>query len=284
MLMDGKKVALEIETLLKDIIAKSSTKPTLGILLVGDDPASVSYVKRKQDFGARIGVDVLVVNLGGDSTLEEVGVATKKLCETSTGCIVQLPLPNNLSSEKILELIPVGKDVDALTEGAITKFEDNEAGAIVSPVALAIRALLSSYKVEVSGKTIAMIGRGKLVGEPVSLLLERMGAKILFADKDTKDVGEVTRNADIVVSGAGVPNLVTKEMIKDGAVVLDAGTSEASGKLVGDVEKNVEEKASLFAPVPGGIGPVTVAMLFVNLFVLAGLVDLETILKEIRAQ
>ena len=282
--MDGKKVAGFVEDILKKTAQKSKHAPRLGILISGGDPASIQYVNKKKEFGERIGCTVRVVEFGISRSESELMEEIARLSDISDGVIVQLPLPKKYNSEKVQTAIPQSKDVDVLSPSARDSFVEQLSGSITPPVPLAILALLIYYGVDVKGRQIAVVGRGKLVGEPTIIVMEREGANVEFIDKETEGASatEIIRKADIVITGIGVPHFIKSDMVGEGAVVIDAGTSEASGKIVGDVDPAVSQKASLFAPVPGGVGPLTVAMLFVNLFTLAGLVDSTGVLLEIK--
>lgn len=282
MLMDGKTLALEISVLLQATLLKTDSLPSLGILLVGDDAASAQYVRTKQKFGERIGVPVELVLLPRDASEATVLESLRALDAKHSGLIVQLPLPFGFDTKTILATIPPEKDVDVLSPSARDAFVKQLSGALTPPVPLAILALLTAYDVAVKEKRVVLVGRGKLVGEPTGIVLGRLGAELAYAEKGTKNMHELTSIADVVVAGTGVPGLITSDMVSEGAVVIDAGTSEAGGKLVGDVDPAVGEKCRLLAPVPGGVGPLTVAMLFVNLFALRGLVAPQSLLQSLK--
>lgn len=256
MIIDGKKIAREIEENLTDIVSQGE-KRTLVVIIVGHNPASISYTKLKKMIGERIGVKVDLIHLEENTTEEELKDKIQELNKNENihGVIVQLPLPSEIDTESVLAKISSEKDIDGLSGKSVFN----------APVALAIEEILSRSNVTVSDKTVAIIGRGRLVGIPVAKWFRDMGANVEIISRDTKDISRVTLKADIIVSGAGSPYLLKPDMIKKGVIVIDAGTSEESGKLVGDVDPECADKCSLFTPVPGGVGPLTIVMLFKNL-------------------
>ena len=165
---------------------------------------------------------------------------------------------------KVLNAVPANKDVDVLSDGAIEKYEKGEL-SFVPAVAGAVSEIFKKYKIDFVGKKIAIVGRGRLVGRPVRSFFAREGAEISVINRDNIDSSNALKEADIIVSGAGSPYLIKPYMIKEGVALIDAGTAEKSGKLVGDIDPECKEKASLYAPVPGGVGPITIAILFRNL-------------------
>ena len=257
-ILDGKKLSGEILEGLKDDILRTTgvrKKLTLAAVLVGDDSQSKIFLRQKEKACNFVGVDFQLYrfpeNISQEELAEEVKkIARHKLCH---GIVIQLPLPIHIDAEKILSLIPAEKDVDVLSGKKMM-------AGVLSPVLAGILALLKEYKIEFQGKNVAVAGRGILVGKPVADWLERHGANVFMADKKTGDIADIAKKADIVISGAGEPNLITGDMIKKGAVVIDAS---------GDVEqKSVAKKASYLTPTPGGVGPMTVAMVLKNLLIL----------------
>ena len=177
---------------------------------------------------------------------------------------MQLALPEHIDTKAILDAVPVEKDIDVLSSKSRERFEKGELD-ITPPVVGAIKEIVEREQVEFGGKNVVVVGKGSLVGGPAALWFKNKGANVTVVDQDTNNITEVTQNADIIVSGAGVPGLITPDMIKEGMVLLDAGTSEQGGKLKGDADPACAEKASIFTPVPGGIGPITIATLLQNL-------------------
>ena len=254
MIVDGKKIAEEIEKELTERVQREGSR-TLAIVQVGDNPVSSRYTKRKQAIGERIGVSVVLKKFPEDVPQFELMSAIEEIANDVDGIIVQLPLPDHLDEDLVLNTAPDKKDVDALSV----------APYFIAPVAGVVREILERHNISIKDKCVTIIGYGKLVGKPVAKWCTEHGAKVSVADIDTKDLTSLTKGADIIVTGAGSPHLLKSDMITDGVVLIDAGTSESSGKLVGDIDPACAEKAALFTPVPGGVGPITVVMLFKNL-------------------
>lgn len=263
MIIDGRKIAEEIKHELKEKLARRGL--VLAVILVGDDPASRKFVERKIKFGEAVGVEVRLFEYEENITETDLAGEVEKLANDNgtAGIVIQLPLPRQINTSKILNLIPASKDVDALSENA----------SVLAPVVGAVKEILERSGVDLAGKRVLVIGQGKLVGRPVAIWLAQEGYEVETADINTKNLAELTKKADVIISGAGRPGLIKPEMLarptrgglKDGVVLIDAGTSEQSGKLAGDADPACAEKCSLFTPVPGGVGPITVAMIFKNL-------------------
>lgn len=186
----------------------------------------------------------------------------------SDGIIVQLPLPQTLNMQAVLDVIPTAKDVDMLSTVSMALFRDEKA-VIIPPVAGAVKEILDSANIKVHGEEVLVLGFGQLVGKPVSILMRHNGAHVTVIDKPVSDLALHVSEALVVISGTGSPRLVTKAMVNARHVLIDAGTSESDGKLVGDIDPDAAGTAALFTPVPGGVGPITVAMLMRNLCILA---------------
>ncbi|MEX0918799.1 MAG: bifunctional 5,10-methylenetetrahydrofolate dehydrogenase/5,10-methenyltetrahydrofolate cyclohydrolase [Candidatus Paceibacterota bacterium] len=267
MIIDGRALAQKIKAELKRELAEINLRPVLAVVLVGADPVSLKYIARKQKFGQDIGAEVRLFSYNETISEEDLLAEISRLAGEAGihGLIVQLPLPTRLSADRILATIPPAKDVDALTTDSLT----------LSPVAVAVAEIFSAYDIKPAGRPALVIGAGRLVGRPVAAWLSAVGAKVKVADIKTKaeDLTELCRRAEIIVTGAGQPNLIKPEMIKPGAVIIDAGTSEVGGRLAGDADPACADMASLFTPVPGGVGPVVVAALFKNLLTLAKVTD-----------
>ncbi|NOY35700.1 MAG: bifunctional 5,10-methylenetetrahydrofolate dehydrogenase/5,10-methenyltetrahydrofolate cyclohydrolase [bacterium] len=272
MIIDGKKIAEEIKIALKEEISGSGAKLTMDIIQVGDDAVSAKFVGRKEIFAGEIGVETKLRNFPESISGEDLRREIKKICGAGGGggIIVQLPLPSHINTQDVLNVIPAEKDVDVLSAAAFGRFATG--GDILPPVIGAVKEILDRSGFEIKGKNAAVIGAGILVGKPAAVWLINEGASVFVARSRTEDIAEYTREADIIISGAGKPNLITTEMVKGGAAVIDAGTAFKDGKpacpagrLAGDVHPEVAEKASIFTPVPGGVGPLTVAMVFRNL-------------------
>lgn len=255
MIIDGRQMAEEIKKELKEKLANKNLR--LVIVSVGDNTVSAKYLARKQKFGEAVGVETIVHEFAGDVSEDELARHLAKLADDRSvnGVVVQLPLPEQLDTEKLLTLIPSEKDIDALSPEA----------KVLPPVVAAIKEILERNSVLVEGKKAVVIGRGRLVGRPVALWLAQNGAEVEVVTLETKNPTAVIAQADLLVSGAGQPGLLKPEMLKEGVVLIDAATSEVNNKLAGDAEAACADKCSLFTPVPGGVGPLTVACLFKNL-------------------
>lgn len=260
-LIDGKALKDKILAELAGQISEKGLKPKLEIVLVGDDEPSLRYIGQKQKAAQEIGAISELHQLAESSSQEEVINLIQKLNsdQSVTGIIVQLPLPPQLDKEKILGEIKREKDVDGLTLGS--PFSPATPSGVME--------ILHEYHVLVKDKTAAVLGQSQLVGSPLSSMLEQEGARVVRIDINTPEpIEQLVQQADIAVSAVGKVGLVTESMVKPGAVVIDVGTNidPGTGKLVGDVDfEKVAEKASLITPVPGGVGPMTVAMLMKNL-------------------
>jgi len=271
-IIDGKMVASHI----KDNIAaevkilknKTGKTPGLAVVLVGDDPASAVYVKNKNKTCKNIGFQsfehILSENTSEDKLLNLINDLNND--DQVNGILVQLPLPSHISSKKILVAINPQKDVDG--------FHLENVGRLVTGNALfkpctpaGIIKLLDEYKIAIEGKNAVIIGRSNIVGKPVSFLLLERNATVTICHSRTKDLPSLSRSADILIAAIGKPNFVTPDMVKNNAVVIDVGINRLDGKLVGDVDfASVSKQASLITPVPGGVGPMTIAMLMENTF------------------
>ena len=274
-LLDGKKISEKIEKELKEKVLKIKKPLTLAIVLVGENQASKKYIEQKKKFGKEIKVGVEIFKfpktISTQKLRREVGKISKKT--RISGLIVQLPLPKNINTQYVLNAVSAKKDVDALTRELSGRIYLGSS-PILPPTTAGILKLSDGYKIEVKGKSVVIIGFGKLVGQPTSIVLAQRGATITVINEFTQNKEEFIKLADIVISGVGKPNIVTKKMLKDGVVVVDAGYSTVPGKagtvqFIGDVNKDAESVASYITPVPGGVGPMTVAMLFSNLIELS---------------
>jgi len=268
-LVNGKAIAAKIHASLKNNIETLSRPLGLSIFIAENHPASLAYVKKKMALAEALGVTVYfheLVSGDGEQFLEKGLLRDAKDPEVD-GIIVQLPLPSGWNRDKLLQLIPKEKDVDVLTRESMALFRDGKL-PILPPIVGAIQAILEEHKVSLEEKDVLVIGRGRLVGQPVSLWLRHNDAHVTMVGNDVSDLGTLTREADIIISGAGSPKLITKEMVSEKTVLLDAGTSEDGGSLVGDVAEECYSAVELISPVPGGIGPLTVAMLMKNLYIL----------------
>ncbi len=255
MLIDGKKIAERIYSEIRERIVESSTVPVLGILTCAPNFETEKYLAIKQKKASEVGIVTKVVRLESSATETELLTALAELVDTSDGVVVQLPLPSHIDTQKVLAAIPSSHDVDALNP---------ETTDILSPVVGAIIEIVKVHEIPIFEKHVVVIGSGRLVGLPAAKWFTEHGASVSVVTKDTVDIPFYTKNADIIVAGAGVPGHLTADMVKDGVAILDAGTSEDGGMLKGDAHPDCVHKASLFTPVPGGIGPITIAVLLRN--------------------
>lgn len=270
MLIDGKAIADDIAQRVRDAIALMARSPRLAVVVVGDDPVVASFVRRKRAFAERVGARFDEHLFSADTGTDELWANVDALARDADidGIVVQLPLPPGVDRARVLDAIPPEKDVDVLSHSAMAAFAAGIA-PVLPPVAGAVQEILERAAYDVAGRDALVLGHGRLVGAPVALLLGRNHAQVTVVDRAIADLGQMLATADIVVAGSGQPGLVTPDLVKNGAVLIDAGTSEESGKIVGDIDPGCAAKASLFTPVPGGVGPITVAVLFKNLTVLA---------------
>ncbi|MEN9698251.1 MAG: hypothetical protein RL448_206 [Actinomycetota bacterium] len=270
-ILDGKALASSIKLELAQEVAaltKAGKQPGLGTVLVGDDPGSHSYVTAKHRDCNEIGIKSIRVDLPVSATETEVLAEIEKLNQdhSCTGYIVQLPLPASINTQRILEAIDPKKDADGLHPLNLGRLVSGFPGPLpCTPVGIV--ELLRHYKVPISGAEVVVIGRGLTVGRPLGLLLSRKSenATVTLTHTGTKDLSKLTRNADIVIAAIGSAHFLKPEMIKPGAAVIDVGISRTSEGLIGDVDPAVTEVAGYFAPMPGGVGPMTRAMLLRNI-------------------
>lgn len=269
-ILDGRAVADAIKGELAvrvRALAARGVRPWLGTVLVGDDPGSRSYVAMKHRDCAEVGIESIRVDLPADATAEQVAEAVTGLNEdpACTGYIVQLPLPRHLDENAMLALIDPAKDADGLHPINLGRLVLNEPGPLPC-TPRGIVELLRRHGVPLAGAEVCVIGRGVTVGRPLGLILTRRSENctVTLCHTGTRDLAAHTRAADIVVAAAGVPHMLTADMIAEGAVVLDVGVSRVDGRLTGDVAPDVAAKASWVAPNPGGVGPMTRAMLLSN--------------------
>ena len=265
--LDGKATAAAIKSELKVKVDAMEVKPGLGTILVGDDPGSHSYVGGKHKDCAEVGIHSIRIDLPASATQADVLAAINDLnnAPECTGYIVQLPLPKGINANLILESIDPAKDADGLHPLNLGKLVIGEAAPLPC-TPRGIVELLHRYNVSTKGAEVVIIGRGLTVGRPLGLLLSRRGddATVTTTHTSTRDLAAHTRTADIVVAAVGVPHSITPEMIKPGAAVLDVGITRTDSGLQGDVHPDVREVAGHFAPNPGGVGPMTRAMLLTN--------------------
>jgi methylenetetrahydrofolate dehydrogenase (NADP+) / methenyltetrahydrofolate cyclohydrolase len=278
--LDGKATAAAIKAELKARVATLAERgitPGLGTLLVGDDPGSQWYVAGKHKDCAEVGIASLREDLPADATQEEIEAAVQRLNEdpACTGFIVQLPLPKGIDTNRVLELVDPDKDADGLHPTNLGRLVLRVNEPVTSPLPCTPRGiieLLRRHGVELAGADVVIVGRGVTVGRSIGLLLTRreVNATVTLTHTGTEDLAEHTRNADVIIAAAGVQGVITADIVKPGAVVVDVGVSRLTdpetGKssVVGDVDPGVLEIASWVSPNPGGVGPMTRAMLLSN--------------------
>lgn len=274
-LLDGKATRDDVLAELQvrvDALRARGTTPGLGTLLVGDDPGSQAYVRGKHNDCAKVGITSIRKDLPAESSQADVEAAVDELNAdpACTGFIIQLPLPGHLESGPLLERMDPAKDADGLHPinlGRLVLMETGPGGFAPLPsTPRGIVELLRRYDVPLAGARVTVVGRGVTVGRPLGLLLSRRSenATVTLCHTGTKDLAEEVRRADVVVAAAGRPGLITADMVKPGAAVLDVGITRTDAGLVGDVAPEVKEVAGFLAPMPGGVGPMTRAMLLTN--------------------
>jgi len=271
-IMDGKALAEKVKSNLLSNLSKSNKQPGLGTILVGDDPGSLAYVEGKHRDCAQIGIKSIKVNLPATANTGEIIKAVKDLNQNTecTGFIVQLPLPSGVNSEEVLLAMDPDKDADGLHPVNLGKLVLG-AKSLVPCTPKAILALLNEYKIKLSGSKVLIIGRGATVGRPLSILLSQkpINATVTLAHSATTNLLELIKEADIVVAALGSAHFIKPEMVKPGAVLIDVGITRGVTGLLGDIDPTVIKVASYFAPMPGGVGPMTRAMLLSNVIELA---------------
>ncbi len=269
-ILDGKATAAAVKADLASRVEALKAKgitPGLGTVLVGDDPGSHAYVGGKHKDCAEVGIESIRVDLPADTTQEQLEAEIRRLNDDPavTGYIVQLPLPKHLDANRVLELMDPAKDADGLHPMNLGRLVLGESAPLPC-TPRGIVELLRRYDVELNGAEVVVVGRGVTVGRPLGLLLTRRSenATVTLCHTGTKDMAAHVRNADIIVAAAGVPRLITADIVKPGAAVLDVGITRTDEGLVGDVAEDVRDVAGFVAPMPGGVGPMTRAMLITN--------------------
>ena len=271
-IIDGRAVAARIKEEIKEEIERTGVKPCLAVVLVGEDPASKVYVGNKKKACEYCGIGSLSYELPADTGEEELLELIHKLNNDDkvNGILVQLPLPPHISEDRVIDAISPDKDVDGFSKQSAGALMTGEKGFLPCTPA-GIIELLKSYNVEISGKNCVVMGRSNIVGKPAALLLLRENGTVTVTHTKTENIKEITRKADILVAAVGKPRLIDESYVKEGAVIIDVGIHRLDPeknngkKLCGDVDfESVAEKASLITPVPGGVGPMTIAMLMKN--------------------
>lgn len=269
-IIDGKKISQDIKNELKnevDELKKQNTTPGLAVVIVGEDPASKVYVRNKEKACEEIGIKSFAHVLPEETSEENLLSLIDELNNNSDvhGILVQLPLPKHIDSNKIIFAIDPKKDVDGFHPENVGKMTTGN-DALLSCTPAGMIELLKREQIQIEGSHCVVIGKSNIVGKPVSILLLNEGGTISVCHSKTKNLKEITKQADILVVAVGKPNFVTPDMIKEGVVIIDVGINRLdNGKIVGDADfEACEEKASAITPVPGGVGPMTIAMLMKN--------------------
>jgi methylenetetrahydrofolate dehydrogenase (NADP+) / methenyltetrahydrofolate cyclohydrolase len=268
MIIDGRKITQELKEVLKEEIKKRKKKLCISIFESDYTIAGQKFVNIKKKFAQDIGISFNEYKIPESANTKILKKMIEDASRGSDSIIVQLPLPSHFERDKVLSAIPYSVDVDVLSQKSIKKFKDGTL-SILPPVVGAIKEILDRSGVNIKDKKVVIIGKGMLVGAPSAVWFEREGGIVEIIDSKTQCLAEKTRDADIIVSGMGRPHMLVSDMLRQGVVLLDAGTSEMYGKLAGDAHPSCASKCSVFTPVPDGIGPITVVALFRNLLILS---------------
>jgi methylenetetrahydrofolate dehydrogenase (NADP+) / methenyltetrahydrofolate cyclohydrolase len=266
-IIDGKAVAARIREEVAREIADLDVTPGLATVLVGDDPASAVYVRMKREDSAEVGIESFHHEPGGDISADDLASLVRDLNsdERVHGILLQLPLPDHLDQDEFIPLIDPAKDVDGLTSVNAGLLMQDREEAVVPCTPAGVIELLKEAGAELEGARAVVLGRSILVGKPLAQLLLAANATVTHCHSRTRDLPAVCREADVLIAAVGSPGLVTADMVREGATVIDVGTNRTDDGLVGDVDfEAVREKAGAITPVPGGVGPMTRAMLLVN--------------------
>ncbi|RJQ14563.1 bifunctional 5,10-methylenetetrahydrofolate dehydrogenase/5,10-methenyltetrahydrofolate cyclohydrolase [Candidatus Parcubacteria bacterium] len=267
MIISGREMAHKVLKKLTLTWPRVKKQPSLGIILVGENPASLSFIREKERAAETVGIDYRIYEFPYSVSTNNLKKKFKSLLKKHTAWIIQLPLPRHILSQEILDLIPSEKDADVLSAHSWLHFL---AGSKILPPAVgAVEEIFRQYKVKPKGKTAIVVGFGPLVGQPVAFWLAQQKARVNVINEGQKKPENFLKKADIIVSGVGKAHLIRGDHIKKGAVVIDFGFAKKDGRFVGDVDfVSVAKRARIVTPVPGGAGPLTVAMLMKNIFVL----------------
>jgi methylenetetrahydrofolate dehydrogenase (NADP+) / methenyltetrahydrofolate cyclohydrolase len=266
-IIDGKAVAARIRAQVAGEIERRDVTPGLATVLVGDDPASAVYVRMKREDSAEVGIESFHHEPGGDVSAEELAALLRDLNadERVHGILLQLPLPKHLDQDEFISLIDPAKDVDGLTSANAGLLMQDREEAMVPCTPAGVMELLKEAGAELEGARAVVLGRSILVGKPLAQLLLGANATVTHCHSRTRDLPAVCREADVLIAAVGSPGLVTADMVREGATVIDVGTNRTDDGLVGDVDfEAARERAGAITPVPGGVGPMTRAMLLVN--------------------
>ncbi len=267
-IMDGKNLSNIIKDKIKEEASMYIQTPILAVITIGDDEASKVYVRNKRKSCEQVGFSFLHFDYLSEAKESVVIKKIKELNKDTSinGIIVQLPIPDHFNVDKIINTIDVSKDVDGLTNESKIRRMNNEE-CLIPCTTKGILEILDHYKINMESKRVVVVGRSELVGTPTYQECLKRNATVTVCHSKTKDLGNITKEADILIVATGHKYLIDKDMIKDECVIIDVGISRDNGKLYGDVNPNVSDKCSYLTPVPGGIGPMTVVMLLKNTFI-----------------
>lgn len=270
--VNGRQLADTYAGDLAGFFSDLSQKASLHIVFVGDDPVIENFIHFKRKVAERVGVETVVHRFDAAITTEELVIHVQSIVTALTpfdGMIIQLPLPSHIDEGTILDLVPANRDIDVLASETYQAFQDS-ATDLVPPVARSVQCVLQNQKSDLAGKEIVVVGQGRLVGKPVADLFQREGFRVTTVDEHTDkvDIQKLLADADLIVTGAGDSWFITPDMVQEGVMLVDAGTSESGNTVKGDIHPDCYEKAAWHTPVPGGIGPLTIVMLLENLRIL----------------
>lgn len=268
-ILDGKKLSVKILDEVAEKVAKLDKKPHLVVILVGEDPASELYVGMKEKTALKIGLKSTVLrypeNTDEQTILDKINELNND--EDVTAILVQVPLPKHISEQKVIQAVAPQKDVDGFTTENIGRISIGLEPWAYPCTPLGIIKLLEEYKIETEGKHAVVVGRSNILGKPIAQMLLNKNATVTICHSRTKNLAEITKTADILVAAVGKPKMITRDMIKPDSMVIDAGTSKIDGKTIGDVDfENISDLTSYITPVPGGVGPMTIACLMQNTY------------------
>ena len=267
MIIDGRALANGVLARTKVRVEALGSQPHIAVVVTSETATTKSYLKIKEKWAQDAGCVLDIVRFPEHTPSEILSVMLGSL--VADAVLVQLPLASDIDTRKVCDAIPLSKDADVLSTPAREKFERGDADVLLPPVVGAVREILIQNSVDIKGKKAVVVGEGFLVGAPVATWLGQQGAEVGVITLESGNLREALTESDIIVSGAGAPHIITPDMLKEGVVLIDAGTSESGGEVVGDASPDCAERCSLFTPVPGGVGPLAVVCLFENAVTLA---------------
>ena len=267
-ILDGKTLSEKLLNNIKEEITQNNYKPSLAVIIVGQDPASQIYVKRKNETAQLLGINSQLLSFPETITQSELETEIKKLAEDKNthAILVQLPLPKHIDTQRIIEAIPPQKDVDGFHPYNLGRLFSGNTPCATACTPKGIMTLLKEYNIDVTGKNVVIVGRSTIVGKPLASLFINSNATVTICHSKTKNLKEICKTADILVSAIGKPKFFNKEFVKNNAIVIDVGINRnTDNKLVGDIDfEDVKDETSYITPVPKGVGPMTIATLMQN--------------------